>query len=129
MKKLIIIAPLLIILTSLLLIGTNLNPDKEPILDAIEETISNEEEIITTSDINEKTDRAINLVTTLPEVQKWQELIDSTDNSGKAIIEVDSRDEDIYTVHVYELKDNNTATFNWYLVDLESDQISLLEFD
>ena len=47
-----------------------------------------------------------------------------------AVIEVDSKDEETntYLVHVYEIKDGHTATFNWYTVNKKNGEITA-EFD
>ena len=47
-----------------------------------------------------------------------------------ARIEVDSTDEETntYLVHVYEIKNGHTATFNWYTVDKKTGEITA-EFD
>lgn len=47
-----------------------------------------------------------------------------------ARIEVDSTDEETntYLVHVYEIKNGHTATFNWYNVDKKTGEITA-EFD
>ena len=42
------------------------------------------------------------------------------------IVEIDNEDEKTYTVHVYEIKDNHTATFNWYEVGKQSGKIKTL---
>jgi len=47
-----------------------------------------------------------------------------------ARIEVDSTDEETntYLVHVYEIKNGHTATFNWYNVDKKTGEV-VAEFD
>ena len=35
----------------------------------------------------------------------------------QGIVDVDHEENGIYFIHVYEVKDGHTATFNWYTVD------------
>ncbi|OGH11158.1 MAG: hypothetical protein A2857_04095 [Candidatus Levybacteria bacterium RIFCSPHIGHO2_01_FULL_36_15] len=57
---------------------------------------------------------AIENVKKLPEVQEYLKNVPN----GK--IEVDNESEGEYNVHVYEIKDRHTATFNWYTVSIKS---------
>ena len=50
----------------------------------------------------------------LPEVQQYLKDVPN----GK--VEVDNEDEGEYNVHVYEVKNGHTATFNWYTVSIKS---------
>src|SRR3990167_1927271 len=57
---------------------------------------------------------AVENVKKLPEVQEFLKNVPN----GK--IEVDNESEGEYNVHVYEIKDRHTATFNWYTVSIKS---------
>lgn len=61
--------------------------------------------------------QAVASVKNLPEVQDYLKAVPN----GK--IEMDSGDENEYNVHVYEIKDGHTATFNWYTVSIESGKV------
>lgn len=54
---------------------------------------------------------AANAVRLLPEVSEYVRRVPG------ALVEVDHQDEDGFSVHVYEIKDGHSATFNWYTVD------------
>jgi len=56
-------------------------------------------------------DEAIAKIKSLPKVIEYLKIV------PKAVIEIDSEEDDSYSVHVYEIKDNHTATFNWFTVD------------
>lgn len=60
---------------------------------------------------------AVENVKKLPEVQQY--LKDAP--NGK--VEVDNELAGEYNVHVYEIKNNHTATFNWYRVSIKSGEI------
>ncbi|MBU1016846.1 MAG: hypothetical protein ABIJ36_03220 [Patescibacteria group bacterium] len=73
-------------------------------------------------------DKALLLVKNLPEVQEWLNLFINPDGAspstnGKPVIEVDSVDGSVYTIHVYESLTDHNATFNWYYVDLNTESI------
>ncbi|MBI4039860.1 hypothetical protein HY389_00710, partial [Candidatus Daviesbacteria bacterium] len=53
----------------------------------------------------------------LPEVQDYLKGVPS----GK--VEVDNESEGEYNVHVYEIKNGHTATFNWYLVSIKDGKV------
>ncbi|MDO8638238.1 MAG: hypothetical protein Q7R43_01590 [Candidatus Daviesbacteria bacterium] len=57
---------------------------------------------------------AVDNVKKLPEVQEYLKNVPS----GK--VEVDNEIEDEYNVHVYEVKNGHTATFNWYKVSTKT---------
>ncbi|OGM29994.1 hypothetical protein A2801_00550 [Candidatus Woesebacteria bacterium RIFCSPHIGHO2_01_FULL_41_10] len=59
-------------------------------------------------------EQAVDNVKKLPEVQQYLKDVPN----GK--VEVDSEEEGQINIHVYEIKDDHTATFNWYRVDVES---------
>ncbi len=60
---------------------------------------------------------AVENVKKLPEVQEFLKNVPN----GK--VEVDNELEGEYNVHVYEVKDGHTATFNWYRVSIKSGEI------
>lgn len=60
---------------------------------------------------------AIENVKKLPEVQEFLKNVPN----GK--VEVDNELEGEYNVHVYEVKDRHTATFNWYRVSIKSGEV------
>jgi len=56
-------------------------------------------------------DEAIAKIKSLPKVIEYLKTV------PRAVIEIDSEEDDSYSIHVYEVKDNHTATFNWFTVD------------
>lgn len=60
---------------------------------------------------------AVENVKKLPEVQDYLKEVPN----GK--VEVDNEDEGEYNVHVYEVKNGHTATFNWYRVSIKSGEV------
>lgn len=60
---------------------------------------------------------AIENVRKLPEVKQYLKDVPN----GK--VEVDNELEGEYNVHVYEIKDGHTATFNWYRVSIKSGEV------
>lgn len=62
-------------------------------------------------------DLAVENVKKLPEVQEYLK------NVPKGIVEVDNELGGEYNVHVYEVKNGHTATFNWYRVSIKSGEI------
>ncbi|MDO8573510.1 MAG: hypothetical protein Q7R77_02040 [Candidatus Daviesbacteria bacterium] len=60
---------------------------------------------------------AVENVKKLPEVQKYLKNVPN----GK--VEVDNELEGEYNVHVYEVKNGHTATFNWYRVSIKSGEV------
>lgn len=62
-------------------------------------------------------DLAVENVKKLPEVQQYLRDVPN----GK--VEVDNEIEGEYNVHVYEVKNGHTATFNWYRVSIKSGEI------
>ena len=86
------------------------------------------EQIEKTGIQSSKNERALLLVTNLPEVQEWLNLFNTPDGTspstgGKPIIKVDSVDDSIYTIHAYESLTDHDATFNWFYVDLRTESI------
>src|SRR3989344_3341819 len=61
--------------------------------------------------------QAVENVKKLPEVQDYLQRVPN----GR--VEVDNELEGEYNVHVYELKDGHSATFNWYRVSIKSGEI------
>lgn len=61
--------------------------------------------------------QAVENVKKLPEVQEYLKRVPN----GK--VEVDNELEGEYNVHVYEVKNGHTATFNWYRVSIKSGEI------
>lgn len=63
-------------------------------------------------------DQAVSKVKSLPEVQEFLK------NVPTGRVELDHFDKmtNLYLVHVYEIKDNHTATFNWYEVNKTTGQ-------
>ncbi len=57
--------------------------------------------------------QAIANVKKLPEVQQYLKDV------PKGKVEVDNEVEGQYNVHVYEVKNGHTATFNWYRVSIK----------
>lgn len=64
--------------------------------------------------------QAVENVRKLPEVQDYLKRVPS----GR--VEIDNEDEKIYHVHIYEIKNNHTATFNWYEIDKQSGEMKTL---
>ena len=60
---------------------------------------------------------AVENVKKLPEVQEYLKEV------PKALVEVDNEEEGEYNVHVYEVKNGHTATFNWYKVSIKSGEV------
>lgn len=60
---------------------------------------------------------AVENVKKLPEVKQYLQDVPN----GK--VEVDNEDAGEYNVHVYEVKDGHTATFNWYRVSIKSGEV------
>jgi hypothetical protein len=63
---------------------------------------------------------AIARVTALPDVAAWIKLVQTESPANRVVIDVDSEDVTIYTVHAYELVQDelggHSATFGWYEV-------------
>ncbi len=67
-------------------------------------------------------DKALEIVSNLPEVKKWEKSFTSPDGTspttgGTPVIDNDSETSTTYVIHVYENMPDHTATFNWYYVD------------
>lgn len=52
-----------------------------------------------------------------PEVQEYLK------NAPNGRVEIDNELAGEYNVHVYEIKDGHTATFNWYRVSIKSGEV------
>ncbi|OGQ05746.1 MAG: hypothetical protein A2W61_03470 [Deltaproteobacteria bacterium RIFCSPLOWO2_01_44_7] len=61
--------------------------------------------------------QAVQSVKSLPEVKKYLSKVPN------ALVEVDNDLGDEWLVHVYEIKDNHTATMNWFTVDKKTGKI------
>lgn len=62
--------------------------------------------------------QAVDKVKSLSEVQDYLKRVPN------GIVEVDNEVEGEYNVHVYEIKDGHTATFNWYRVNIKSGKLT-----
>lgn len=58
-------------------------------------------------------DTAIAKVYALPEVSEYLRAVPS----GRVVLDHEDRETNTYIIHVFEVVDNHTATFNWYEVD------------
>ena len=69
-------------------------------------------------------DEAVAQVRGLAEVKSYLE------NVPNALVDLESADDETntYLIHVYEIKNGHTATFNWYTVDKKTGKITP-EFD
>lgn len=56
---------------------------------------------------------AVAKVSALPEVVEYLRTVPS----GRVVLDHEDRETNSYIIHVYEIIDNHTATFNWYTVD------------
>ena len=65
---------------------------------------------------------AVAKVAVLPEVVEYLREVPS----GQVVIDHEDKETNSYLVHVYEIKDGHTATFNWYEVDKTTHQVSPL---
>ncbi len=70
-------------------------------------------------------EEAVELVRARPEVQDFISLININGDS-EAYIEYDHDECNTYSIHVYEIKDDHTATFNWYSVDMYTGEITTM---
>ncbi|MCX6085075.1 MAG: hypothetical protein NTX94_01365 [Caldiserica bacterium] len=65
-------------------------------------------------------DDAVARVTALPDVAAWIKLVETRSLGNQVVIDVDSEDATTYTVHAYELVQDelggHSATFGWYEV-------------
>ena len=65
-------------------------------------------------------DDAVARVTALPDVAAWIKLVQTESPANRIVIDVDSEDTTTYTVHAYELVQDelggHSATFGWYEV-------------
>jgi hypothetical protein len=63
---------------------------------------------------------AVARVTALPDVAAWIKLVETESPANRIVIDVDSEDTKAYTVHAYELVQDelggHSATFGWYEV-------------
>lgn len=62
-------------------------------------------------------EQAIENVKKLPKVQQYLKDVPN----GK--VEVDNELEGEYNIHVYEIKNGHTATFNWYRISIKSGEV------
>ena len=63
--------------------------------------------------------KATAVVSALPEVQEYLRSVPS----GLVVIDHEDKETNSYLVHVYEIKDGHTATFNWYEVNKTTGEI------
>jgi hypothetical protein len=70
-------------------------------------------------------EEAVELVRARPEVQAFISLI-NTQGSSEAYIEYDHDECNTYSIHVYELKSDHTATFNWYDVNMYTGEVTTM---
>lgn len=72
-------------------------------------------------------DKAIQIVTDLPEVKEWRLLIAKSDISTSHVAFEDFNNLDInekfWNIHVFEEFPDHRATFNWYEVDKQTGDI------
>ena len=65
-------------------------------------------------------DDAIARVTALPDVTAWIKLVQTKSPANRIVVDVDSENPTTYTVHAYELVQDefggHSATFGWYEV-------------
>jgi len=66
--------------------------------------------------------KATTAVSALPEVQEYLRSVPS----GQVVIDHEDRETNSYLIHVYEVKDGHTASFNWYEVNKTSLKITPL---
>jgi len=65
-------------------------------------------------------DDAVNIVRKLPAVINYVERVPG------AIINVDHEEDNTYVIHVYEVTSGHTATFNWYMVDRTTGEVTAM---
>ncbi|MBI2338417.1 hypothetical protein HYU95_04505 [Candidatus Daviesbacteria bacterium] len=106
------LVPLLIIAGIIIAGGIFLFPKIEPLLT---EQVGQQLEQVASIKISPQL--AVENVKKLPEVQQYLKDVPN----GK--VEVDNELEGEYNVHVYEVKDGHTATFNWYRVSIKSGEV------
>lgn len=70
-------------------------------------------------------EEAVEIVRALPEVQAFISLI-NTKGDSEAYIEYSHDECNTYSIHVYELKDDHTATFNWYDVNMYTGEVTTM---
>ena len=96
-------------------------PATPPVVSPRLQPISPEEKFISEEE-------AINLIKELPKVKEWLALFTGPGGTGpttggKPMVEVDSKSAEGYTIHVYEILSDHTATFNWYDVNSKTGEI------
>ncbi|MCL4365891.1 hypothetical protein M1437_01560 [Patescibacteria group bacterium] len=104
--------PLLVVAGIIVLSGILLFPKISPL---VMEKVGQQLEQVASTKISSKL--AVENVKKLPEVQEYLKNVPN----GK--VEVDNEIEGEYNVHVYEVKDGHTATFNWYRVSIKSGEV------
>lgn len=60
---------------------------------------------------------------TVAKVKSRSEVQDFLKRVPDGIVEVDNELDSEYNIHVYEIKDGHTATFNWYRVDKKTGEV------
>jgi len=63
--------------------------------------------------------QVISKVSSLSEVKEYLRTVPS----GQVVIDHEDKDTNSYLIHVYEIKDDHTATFNWYEVNKDTGEI------
>lgn len=102
----------LIIVVGLVILGGIIYIKNTPLEEIVPEQIIDQ---VSTTGMTK--DQAVENVKKLPEVQQYLKDVPN----GK--VEVDNELEGEYNVHVYEVKNGHTATFNWYRVSIKSGEI------
>jgi len=69
-------------------------------------------------------DAVIARISALPEVKEYLRTVPS----GLVVIDHDDKDTNSYLIHVYEIKNGHTATFNWYVVNKATGEIKAEKF-
>jgi len=78
--------------------------------------------------------KAIKIINEKQEIIDWRKLFQTEELNnenvhpkGTPIIEVNAEKENLITIHVYELLNGRTATFNWYIVNIQTKEVTILE--
>lgn len=102
----------LVVIVGLLILGSIIYVKNTPMEKIIPEQVI--DRVVSTGMTK---DQAVGNVKKLPEVQEYLKNVPN----GK--VEVDNELEGEYNVHVYEIKNGHTATFNWYRVSIKSGEV------
>jgi len=132
MKKGYLSLLIVIIFTSILLlsnIGVFNTKKSQNLLEAIDTQLLSEQEKGQAIELSPR-QKAVEIVKNLNEIEALQQLFndkESTEIKGNLIIEVDSEKDNLFIVHVYELLNNNTVTYYWYEVNLDTNIATQIE--